>query len=83
VEGLQVSNQDYNTALMLILTHRVAFRLAAKSSVRRAVRRRVNMYKIYIRTLDRKSPGFAAFIQAQAWVCRAQAFVKACEVGDE
>jgi hypothetical protein len=28
-------------------------------------------------------PSFAAFIQAQAWVCRAQAFLKACEVQDE
>jgi hypothetical protein len=78
-----MSSQDYNTALVLIVTHRVAFQIAARSSVRRAVRRRANMYKVYVRSLDRKSPGFAAFIQAQAWVCRAQAFLKACEVQDE
>lgn len=78
-----MTTQDYTTALTLILTHRVALHIAAKSSVRKAMRRRTNMYKVYVRSLDRKSPGFAAFIHAQAWTCRAQAFLRACEVGDE
>lgn len=77
-----MSDERYWADRVLIEAHRIGFPYYARKSLRSAIRRRANYYKIYVRSLDRKSTSFRKFVEVQGYVARLWAFLRACEVGE-